>query len=214
MPNTPETWRSQFQVNTTAIGSQTDPDIIQLANGNILVSWTSTNDTGAGSDPLLDVIGQLYDPLGNAIGGEFRLNDTFFLHDEQDMELAALPGGGFISVYEDTEAGVTSIRLQEYDASGAPVLSGFTVVSDGAAADPAYRNPVIAASSATSVLILYEEVTAGASGIYGKIYDPDDQYLQRSARVHDWRRLGRDDKSRCRRSVQWQLCNRCQSRRR
>ena len=172
MPNTPETWRSQFTVNTVTTGTQTDPNVIQLTNGNILVSWTSTDNTGAGAAAGIDVIGQLYDPLGNRIGGEFRLNNSFFADDEQDMELAALPGGGFISVFEDTNATSTSIRLNEYDANGVAVTSSTTVVSDGLAADPNYRNPIVAVSSATSVLIVYEEVTGGNSDLVAKIYNP------------------------------------------
>jgi hypothetical protein len=97
MPDIPVTWRGQQTVNTVLAGSQSDPDIIQLANGNILVSWTSTSDTGAGSAAGLDVIGQLFDPLGNRIGVEFRLNADHFLDEEQDMDMAASLGG-FISV--------------------------------------------------------------------------------------------------------------------
>ena len=171
MPNTPVTWRSQVTVNTTTAGFQAEPNIIQLDNGNILVSWTSYDDTGAGGAPGTDVIGQLYDPLGNAIGGEFRLNNTFFADDEQDMELAALPGGGFISVFEDNSATGTSIRLNEYDADGDQVSGGNTVVSDASAADPIFRDPAVAVSSATSVLIVYEKLD-GFPGIFGKIYDP------------------------------------------
>ncbi len=171
MPNTPVTWRNSQTVNTVTAGGQIDPDIIQLANGNILVSWTSFDNTGAGASAGLDVIGQLYDPLGNRIGGEFQLNNVFSADDEQDMDLAALPGGGFISVFEDTDADVTSIRLNEYDAAGSQVSAGVTVVSDGVTADPNYRNPVVAVSSATSALIVYEVVTDGESNTFGTIYN-------------------------------------------
>ena len=93
MPLTPETWLNQFTVNLTVADDQSDPEILQLANGNILVSWTSSNNSGVGSDSGLDVIGQIFDPLGNRIGGEIQLNNSFFFDDEQNMELAALPGG-------------------------------------------------------------------------------------------------------------------------
>jgi RTX calcium-binding nonapeptide repeat (4 copies) len=167
MPNTPVTWLNQFLVNTVTTGSQSDPDIIQLANGNMLVSWTSDDNTAGtpGSPTGLDVIGQIYDPLGNRVGGEIRLNNSYFFDEEQDMDLAALPGGGFISVFEDTDAFGTSIRLNEYGANGVQVSGNNTVVSDASLADPNYRNPVIAASSATSVLIAYEKTFAG--GVVG-----------------------------------------------
>jgi Ca2+-binding RTX toxin-like protein len=75
-------------------------------------------------------------------------------------------------VFEDTNALGTSIRLNEYDSNGVLVSSGTTVVSDGSLADPNYRNPHVAVSSATSVMIVYEEVTGGNPGIYCKIYNP------------------------------------------
>ncbi len=156
MPNIPVTWRGQQTVNTELAGSQSDPDIIQLANGNILVSWTSTNNTGAGAAAGLDVIGQLFDPLGGRIGGEFRLNGDHFLDDEQDMDMAAMPGG-FIVAYEDTLANVASIRLNEFDSSGALLPDDTTVVEDTALSNPNYRNPHIAVSGAASALIVYEE---------------------------------------------------------
>lgn len=127
MPDIPVTWLDRRTVNNTTAGNQSDPDIIQLANGNIIVSWTSDNDTGAGSNSGLDVIGQIFVPLGNKLAdGEFRLNNAFFADDEQDMDMAPLPGGGFISVFEDTDANGTSIRLNEYNASGVHVTDNST----------------------------------------------------------------------------------------
>ena len=172
MPLTPVTWRDQQTVNTVTAGLQLDPDILQLANGNILVSWASDADTGGPLMAGLDVIGQLFDPLGNRIGGEFQLNTSFSLDDEQDMAIAALPGGGFIQVDQDTDATATSLRLQERTATGATATASATIVSDASAADPAFRNPKIAVSSDTSALIVYEAVFGGNADIVYKLYDP------------------------------------------
>ena len=49
MPDTPVTWLDDFTANQTTTGAQYQPRITQLTNGNILVAWTSTDDTGAGS---------------------------------------------------------------------------------------------------------------------------------------------------------------------
>ena len=48
--------------------------ITQLANGNVLIAWTDAENTGAGSPPGNDVIGRIFDPAGNPIGGEFLIN--------------------------------------------------------------------------------------------------------------------------------------------
>jgi Ca2+-binding RTX toxin-like protein len=169
MPLIPETWLDQFTVNTTTTGSQLDPAVIQLANGNILVSWTSGDDSGPGSPAGTDIIGQLFDPLGNPLGSEFRLNTDFFSDAENDSELAALPSGGFLLVYEDLAVS-NSIRLEQYGANGSP-LNGSTIVSDLVAAAPSSANPRIAVSSNTSALVLFERFDAGNTTIRGRIYD-------------------------------------------
>lgn len=175
MPLTPETWLDQVTVNATTTGSQNDPEVIQLANGNILVSWTTDDAGGLGSPAGVEIFGQIFDPLGNPVGAELRLNNASTADIEQNSHIAALPGGGFVVVYHDFDidgTGGSNIRLEEYDANGASVTESPGVVIDSfAPADPNYRNPRVAVSSATSVLIVYEEVTAGVSGIYGKIYD-------------------------------------------
>jgi hypothetical protein len=176
MPNIPVTWRNQFNVNTTTTGAQFDPEITQLANGNILVCWTTSDAGGLGSPIGNEVFGQIFDPLGNKVGTELRLNNASTPEDEQNAQVAALPGGGFVVVYHDVDnpfnGGASNIRLEEYDANGVAVSDDPLVVNDtGLPNDPDYQNPRVAVSSATSVLVVYEEITAGVSTIRGKIYD-------------------------------------------
>jgi hypothetical protein len=177
MPNTPVTWLDQFVVNLTTGGTQRFPQITQLTNGNILVSWHTDNDSGAGFSPGIDIIGQIFDPLGNRIGGEITMNSGgFFADDEQDPDIAALPDGGFIMVYEDivTANSNFSIRLLEFDANGSLVTSSETVANDpNNGAIPEYFNPTVTVGSATSILITYQsnEVVGGDSRIVGKIYN-------------------------------------------
>ena len=177
MPLIPSTWLNSLTVNTTTTGTQNEPDIAQLANGNILVTWTSYSDAGIGSPDGAEVLGQLFDPMGARIGTEFVINAASTAEDERDSDIVALPGGGFIVIYhaDDFEAvGGSNIVLEEFSATGAPVSEIATVVQDtGLGAFPNYANPRGAAASDTSVLIVYEKSTGlGASGIFGKIYNP------------------------------------------
>ncbi len=177
MPDIPVTWRDSQTVNTATSNSQFDPDIIQLANGNILVSWTTNDAGGLGSPVGTETFAQIFDPLGNRIGGEIRLNNASTGGDEQNAGLAALPGGGFIVVYHALDnpfdGDASNIQLEEFDANGIEVSESALVITDTAQPnDPDYLNPRVAASSDTSVLIVYEEMTAGVSKIRGKIYDP------------------------------------------
>lgn len=170
MPDTPVVWKNTIPVNTVTTGAQYDTKVVTLSNGNILLAWTSTADTGAGSAIGQDIIGQIYDPFGNPVGGEFRLNSNFFSDDELNVDIA-VTATGFIIVYEDNDTAdgqSVSIRLQEYDNTGALVSSSTTVVDDAATTDPNFRNATIAVSSATSALIVYEQVTGGQPGVSGR----------------------------------------------
>ncbi len=146
MPQTPETWLDELTVNTVTIGAQTDPDVIQLANGNILVAWTSYQDTGAGSPSGSDIIARIFDPLGNPVSGEFRLNTFSTVTEEFRQALAPTNDGGFIVVYEDMQSGVSSILFDRFDASGTRLNGGY-VQQDTSGATPSYRNPDVAVNA-------------------------------------------------------------------
>src|SRR5687768_17724885 len=60
----------------------------------------------------------LFRSLGNAVGGPIRLNQNFFVDGENNSDLAALPNGGFLMVYQDNEGAFgTSLRLEQYNRS-------------------------------------------------------------------------------------------------
>ena len=174
MPLTPETWLNEFTVNLTTGGVQSDARVTHLANGNILVVWNSDNNTGVGSSTGIDLIGQLFDPLGNRIGVEFQVNSNFTADDERDGDIAALASGGFLTVYEDFDVAdnTFSIRLTERDAAGANPVN-FTIFSDSNGTDPAGFDPRVAVSSNTSALVVWREAEAGnaESMIRGAIYN-------------------------------------------
>ena len=120
----PTIWLNDFLVrdNLNSVLPLSDPQIVALTNGNFLVSWTDrTNlaDTAPGSD----ILGQLYDPLGVAIGGPIRLN-TNNADNESQADIAALPNGGFVIVYVDPSSSGDAVRWNIRSASGALVSNG------------------------------------------------------------------------------------------
>jgi Ca2+-binding RTX toxin-like protein len=165
MPNIPVTWLEGFSVSTS--NSTYDPDILQLANGNILVSWT-TIDNAAAPNTGTDLMGQIFDPLGNPVGSAVVLNNSWFSDDERNGDLAAMSDGGFLIAYEDSD-GSTDLRVERYNAAGTNI--GFaSIIQDGAGA-PSFSDPHIAVSSATSAMITYVK-TSGDPTIVAKIYNP------------------------------------------
>ena len=176
MPLIPETWLDSQIVNATQAATQLQPDIAQLANGNLLVTWTSAHSTGEGSPDGTEVFGHLYDPLGTPIGTEFRINQVSTADNERDSDIVALPGGGFIVLYHDDDLdglGGSIIRLEEFNSVGTPVSESAGVVFDIASGGfPNFADPRGAASSATSVMIVYDRIEAAATSVFFRIYDP------------------------------------------
>jgi len=121
MPLTPETWLPEFTVNTgNQTGNQREPQITQLSNGNILVAWEDdTNNVD--SENGTDIIGQIYDPMGEPVGSPFQMNTNWYADDEGEFEIAATPGGGWILAYEDTDTNGTSIGIEVYDSTGSQI---------------------------------------------------------------------------------------------
>lgn len=162
MPDTPEIWLDDFIANTTTTNSQYEPRITQLSNGNILIAWTTNDSSGVGSPAGTDIIGQLYDPLGNALGGEFRLN-TFTIDNERDFDIAALNDGGFVVVYEDQNGS---------QAAQAIVASEWSTTSAGVATISASRT--IATSPDAGDIVRTPTVTSAADGSYTVGYEDFD----------------------------------------
>src|SRR5690606_36401463 len=62
------------RVNTYTTNFQRRPAVAMDSDGDFVVTWTSTYQDGSG----YGVYGQRYDMNGNALGGEFRVNTTYF----------------------------------------------------------------------------------------------------------------------------------------
>lgn len=97
---------SAVAINTTISGDQDDPSIATLSNGNLIVTWTSSNG---------EIMGQVVDADGVKVGSEWALSDTSDTHVSSDI--AALAFGGFAVVWNPIgDADVVVYRV--FDNSG------------------------------------------------------------------------------------------------
>ena len=62
---------SAIQVNTATAGSQKNPDIAKLADGNFVITWEEVN-TSAGD---YGIYGQIFNSSGNKVGTQFQIDD-------------------------------------------------------------------------------------------------------------------------------------------
>jgi len=114
---------AQFLVNSVAAGNQSGAAITALANGSILVSWTTSQPAPGGT--LSEVKARLFDAAGTALGGEFLVN-TSVTGSQYGSGLAAAPGGGFMATWT-SGPGAADIYGQIFDASGSRLGGEFLV---------------------------------------------------------------------------------------
>ena len=174
MPAVPVTWRNDFIANLN-VGSQFDPVITQLASGHILVVWVdSDNSSVPGSPAGNDVIGRVFDSLGNAVTGEIRLNTFNTIDSEFNPTITALATGGFVIAYDESGS-FDDLNIQTYSFNPttfavAPVNSAF-LFFDAGTSNPI--DPSIASASATSVMAAYHTINAdGSDNIVIRTYNP------------------------------------------
>jgi len=107
-----------FLVNTYKDQWQGSPSIGIAHDGSFVIVWCSWLQDGDKEG----IYAQRYDPSGNPVGKEFRVN-TLTTGDQSDPSVAVAPDGGFIIAWASGD----DISAQRYDASGGPVGNEFRV---------------------------------------------------------------------------------------
>jgi hypothetical protein len=181
------TWSSgDIHVNTGTTGLHIDPAVATLANGNVVVVWSSVNEYSTNS--LRDVYAQILSPVGAKIGTQFPVNQ-FTDYNQRTPVVAALAGGGFVVAWV-SEQQRTSFNVNPnmlYPRGGLPIVSvdifARTFTAAGVAlgseflvntADWICANPSIAASSEGGFGLVWGQADAitpnNAWDIYGRVY--------------------------------------------
>src|SRR4030095_14739952 len=81
-------------VSSGAGEHQIDPVLAVLADGDVVVVWSSYRQDG----PNYDVFGRIFSPTGEARGPEFRVNQVIDLG-RRTPAVAGLANGGFVVVW-------------------------------------------------------------------------------------------------------------------
>ncbi|MFC3614621.1 hypothetical protein ACFORG_12680 [Lutimaribacter marinistellae] len=183
MPATPDVWLSKFQANTQDVGisgnSQDEPVIIQLTNGNIVILWRDTADAEPAVDSGDDIVGQIFDPLGNRIGSEFVANGLV-TGNERSFDAAALESGDFVLAYEAEEfGGDTKIVATQWTTTDTGAGSSLTLFLAGPAdTGDEVRQPSVTGLAGGDYAVAYEAFdasdTVAAYGLETIIVSPSD----------------------------------------
>ena len=113
----------EIVVNQTITGSQDAPAIEALTDGTFVVVWQDAGVNGGGTNYILR--GQHFAVDGSRLGAEFSLAPPSTAGIQTDVDLAALPGGRFVAVWDtdDVAPGTSNadIRAQIFEADGTRV---------------------------------------------------------------------------------------------
>jgi Ca2+-binding RTX toxin-like protein len=161
---------SDFVVNTSLAGIQQDPDVLALADGRALVTWSST-------DPdlnLITVFGRFINSDGTVSAPDFRIlpPSTRF---QNDTTITQLANGTILVTWVTLEADTSSndnVHGRILAADGTSIFSDFIINSN---LEGSQYNPVATALSDGRVLVVWESINFATSDndLYGRILGPE-----------------------------------------
>jgi len=155
-----------LRVNATTAGLQDGAAAAGLANGGLVVVWSSAGQDGSGRG----VYGQLFTAAGVKKGGEFRINTTT-AGNQTAARVAALATGGFVVVWQAQDAAGSGITMRRYAAAGTaagPEIAVNTTTAGDQAA------PAVAALASGDIVVVWQSPVPSTSRtmIRARIFSP------------------------------------------
>ena len=141
------------QVNTATNVFQLESALTTLANGNVVVVWSTFDQVAVGS--LRDVYSQILTPAGAKIGGETLVNQATALN-QRAASVAALSDGRYLVVWISEQQrfdNVVDVYGRVYSATGVPVAGEFLINASTNICDL----PSVAASADGGFTVAWQE---------------------------------------------------------
>lgn len=153
-------------VGTFTKGSQSTPSIASDAAGNYVMVWNSINQDGDQGG----LYGRRYDAAGNALGGEFRINETT-VGNQLRPQIAMNSSGRFIVSWDGSGTGDADLGVfaRIYNPSGVPATGEFAVPAELAGTQ---SNSSVGIDGAGNFVIAWSGAGADdAAGVYARRFD-------------------------------------------
>lgn len=115
----------EFLVNSTTVGAQDSPQVVELENGNLVFVWDDDRNDLSSSG----IFAQIYEADGTPVTEEFRVNDRR-VNSQFEPDIAALDTGGFVITWTDNgsaDGSSNAVFAQQYDETGARIDSQILV---------------------------------------------------------------------------------------
>ena len=121
---TGQAYANEFLVNSYTTQTQSSPDVAMNTSGNFVITWESDNQDSS----EMGVYAQRYNSAAQRVGGEFRVNTTQHL-DQQDPAVAINNAGNFVITWEsrNQDGSGWGIYAQRYNSAGAAQGGEFRV---------------------------------------------------------------------------------------
>ena len=123
----------EFQINTTTLFFQTNPDVAASSSGGFIVVWDSSVSAST-DDSDSSILAQRFSPEGMPVGNEFQVN-TYTTGFQIFPSVAVDTGGNFFIAFESGRFGTgpdgsgPAIRARLYNSVGTPITNEFQVNS-------------------------------------------------------------------------------------
>jgi hypothetical protein len=164
----------EIQVNTETAAEQSEPSGATLSDGSYIVVWRSASSSGSADGSGFGIFGQRFAADGSVLGTEFQIN-TQALNSQDQPDVAALTGGGFVVTWRDQDNGTdgssSAVSAQRFDSAGVPQGSEFVVNSTTTGGQ---YEPAIAGLSDGGFVIVYRDDSGSdgsASAVLGQRFD-------------------------------------------
>lgn len=126
----------EFRVNTTTLLAQSDLNLVGLADGRFVATWTSIPGLGLDAKSFF----QIFDPVGGTVGGEVDAAGSGDPLERLQPTVAALPDGGFVMFEsQDFNGNGTDFDIlgRQHDANGTQVRTLSAAASGQVEGSPA-----------------------------------------------------------------------------
>ncbi len=160
---------TEFLINETVAGDQRQPDVAMADDGSFVVVWQSFGLDGSG----YGIAGQRFDAAGNAIGGEFDVND-YTTGEQAEPRVAIDADGDFVVVWtsQSQDGSGLGVYAQRFDrggvARGPEMLVNTTTFANQQMAD-------VAMSPDGGFVVTWVSMNqdGDSGGIYAQVYGAD-----------------------------------------
>ena len=160
----------EFRANSTTANDQRFSSVDMAANGNFVVTWTSTNQDGSG----LGIYMQRYNANGSTSGVQTLVNTTT-AGDQVYSRVAVSPNGDFLvswDSFNQDQAGTWGIYAKKYTATGGVEEVQFRV-NTTTAGDQRYSGVALTAAN-NAVFVWSGNGVGDASGVFMQRYTCND----------------------------------------